>query len=322
LRYSAVPIVARDGTLLFADDLNDDGAVVGHIFDAETSTNQVILWKDGRYVRLGDRILAGALETNATAINDRAQIVGTFTAPDFSTEDYLLDRRAVTYLVGPFTNPQEINDWSVIAGTANSDGSEQGALWRNGETLVLPLPPGHVSTSTADINNNGTVVGRGVTSEAVLDPLVWFAPYTSAPTVIPLPPNFDRSQGAVGVNNRDQVIFVADDVDALITRSYLWSADRPLQELQPLPGSVHSLAFDINSDGLVVGNSPGLPEAPAPATVWRGGEACLLDDLVKTPRGLEGNWAVAFRVNERGEILAFRSGSSVGAGDFLLRPLK
>jgi hypothetical protein len=93
-----------------------------------------------------------------------------------------------------------------------------------------------------------------VTSESGLEALVWFAPYTSAPTVIPLPPA-DRSQGALGVNNREQVIFVADDFEALVTRSYLWSADRPLQELEPLAGLTHSTALDINTDGLIVGYS-------------------------------------------------------------------
>lgn len=319
LRYSVVPLAARDGTLLFADDLNDKGAVVGHIFNDNTATNEVILWKDGRYVRLGDRILTGALETTAIAVNNRTQIVGKVTGPDFNTEDYLLARRDVTYLVGPFTSPQEINDHGVIAGTTSSDGLDHGAVWRNGETVLLPMAPGDVSASTADINNNGTVVGRGVTAESGLEALVWFAPYTSAPTIIPLPPNADRSQGALGVNNREQVIFVADDVDALVTRSYLWSADGPLQELQPLAGLAHSVALDINTDGLIVGYSAE-QEGPAPATVWRGGEVCALEDLVKTPPGLEGQWAEGFRVNERGEILALRSGSSVGAGWFVLRP--
>lgn len=322
LRYSAVPFAARDGTALFADDLNDEGEIVCHIFDDNTATNEVILWKDGRYVRLGDRILAGALDTTATAVNNRTQIVGQFAGPDFNTEDYLLDRRGVTYLVGPFTSPQEINDHGVIAGTASSDGIDHGAVWSNGETVLLPMAPGAVSAIAADINNNGTVVGRAETS-ARLEALVWFAPYTSAPTVIPLPPNAERSQGARGVNNREQVIFAADDFDAVVTRSYLWSADRPLQELQPLAGLAHSVAVDINTDGLIVGSSASADqEAPSTATVWRGAEVCALEELVKTPPGLEGQWVAGFRVNERGEILAFRSGSSVGAGWFVLRTRK
>jgi uncharacterized membrane protein len=320
LRYSAVPIAARDGTALFADDLNDKGQVVGHIFDDSTATTEAILWRDGRYVRLGDRIRAGALETTAIAVNNRTQIVGTFTDPDFNSGDYLLDRRGVTYLVAPFASPQEVNDHGVIAGTASSDGVDHGAVWRNGETVLLPMAPGDVGASTADINNNGTVVGRGVSSGSGLEALVWFAPYTSAPTVLPLPPNADRSQGALGVNNRDQVIFVADDLDTFVTRSYLWSVDRPLQELQPLPGAVNTIALDINSDGLIVGFSAGSGESPTVATVWRGGEVCALEDLVKTPPGLAGRWADGFRVNELGEILAFRAGSSVGGGYFVLRP--
>ena len=60
----------------------------------------------------------------------------------------------------------------------------------------------------------------------------------------------------------------------------------------------------------------------APLAVWRGGQVCALEDLVKTPPRLAGRWADGFRVNERGEILAFRSGSSVGAGHFVLRPRK
>jgi uncharacterized membrane protein len=320
LRYLAVPIAAGDGAQLFASDFNNRGEVVGQIGDG---TNDAFLWKEGKYVRLSNRIFAGALFTSAEAINDRSQIVGGFVTPDFNVEDYLLDRRTVTYLVGDFGSPREINDHGEIIGGARSGELLHGAVWRKGETLLLPMAPGHVAVNTFDINNKGTVVGFGAAPEANSEAVVWFPPYTSAPTVIPLPVNAAGSPNVSGVNNRDQVIFgVALDLDpsepgGQFSRSYVWSVDRPLQILEPVPGYVHSSASDINSAGLIVGIS--ITDGFTVATLWRGGQTCELRDLLRMP-GLEGQWIVAGKVNERGEILAFLDQSPVGAGWFLLRP--
>jgi uncharacterized membrane protein len=313
LRYSAVPIAARDGTPLFASDLNNKGEVVGVIGDG---SNDVFLWKEGAYVRLIDRIFPGALQITVAAINDRTQIVGEFTTPDFNIEEYLLSKGGVNYLVGNFEFPQEINDHGEITGMAFGDGLVQGAVWRNGETVLLPMAPGHTGVNTVDINNKGTVVGFGGANGGNAEALVWFAPYTSAPTVIPLPANTISSASVVGVNNRDEVIFrVALDPDPSepggdFVRSYVWSAGRPLQALEPLPGYVHSSAFDINSADLIVGHSTSASGEFNVATLWRGEQICALQDLVTTP-GLEGQLTSASRINERGEILA---------GGFVLRP--
>ena len=100
-------------------------------------------------------------------------------------------------------------------------------------------------------------------------------------------------------------------------RSYVWSAGRPLKVLEPLPGFVHSSASDINSTGLIVGIS--VTDGFTVATLWRGGQTCELRDLVRMP-GFEGQWIVAGKVNERGDILAFLDASPVGAGWFVLSP--
>jgi probable HAF family extracellular repeat protein len=323
LRYAAVPIAAHDGARLFPSDLNNKGEVVGGISDEGHSLVEAFFWKDGRYVRLGERVFSGALITSAGAVNDRSQIVGGIVTPDFNGVDYLLDKQGVQYLVGPFGFSREINDHGEIIGTAFIDGLLHGAIWRNGETVLLPMAPGHVAVNTADINNKGTVVGFGAAPGVNSEAVVWFAPYTDAPTIIALPANAISSPNVAGVNNRNQVIFlVALDPDPGtigddIVRSYVWSEGRPLQVLEPLPGFAHSSASDINTAGLIVG----LSDAPGftVATLWRGGQTCELRELVRAP-GFEGQWVAAAKVNERGEILAFLDQSPVGAGWFVLRP--
>lgn len=323
LRYSAVPIAARDGARLFPSDFNNEGEVVGGIADDSNSLVEAFLWKEGKYVRLGDRIFAGALVTSAAALNDRTQVVGGFLTPDFNGGDYLLDKRGVTYLVG--FSPAEINDHGDIAGSSVSAGLIHGAVWRNGEILILPMAPGHVFASAVDINSTGTVVGVGAAPEVNSEALVWFAPYATAPTVIRLPVNATSSPRVAGVNNRDQVVFVvAVDPDPGtigddVARGYVWSAGRPLQVLEPLPGYAHSSASDINSAGLIVGESTSASGGSTAATLWRNGQTCALQDLVTTPQ-FEGPWIFAQRVNERGEILAFLDQSPIGAGWFLLSP--
>ena len=290
LRYSAVPIAARDGAQLFASDFNHKGEVVGAVSDE--SATEAMVWKDGRYVRLGEHIFAGAFLSIALAINDRSQIVGEFVPPDFNTEEYLLDRRGVNYLVGEFFSAREINDHGEVVGLAFSDGQLHGAVWRNGETVVLPMASGHVVAIPFDINNKGTVVGFGAAPESNAEAVVWFAPYMTSPTVIPLPANANSSLSVKGVNDRDQVILEVG-LDSDVSRSYVWTADRPLQVLEPLPRFLHSAAQDINRAGLVVGISIAGVVEPVAATLWRGGQACELRDLVTTP-GLQGRqWSDA-----------------------------
>ena len=120
-------------------------------------------------------------------------------------------------------------------------------------------------------------------------------PYMTAPTVIPLPANANSSPSVKGVNDRDQVILQVG-LDSDVARSYVWTAGRPLQVLEPLPGFLHSAAQDINSAGLAVGISTAGAVESLAATLWRGGQTCELRDLVTTP-GLQGRqWSDAFRV--------------------------
>ena len=122
--------------------------------------------------------------------------------------------------------------------------------------------------------------------------------YMTAPTVIPLPANANSSPSVKGVNDRDQVILQVG-LDSDVARSYVWTAGRPLQVLEPLPGFLHSAAQDINSAGLVVGISTAGAVESVAATLWRGGQTCELRDLVTTP-GLQGRqWSDAFRVRWR-----------------------
>jgi uncharacterized membrane protein len=315
LRYTAIPIAAPDGARLIPNDFNEHGEVVGTVQDA--STSEAMLWKDGQYVRLGERIFSGALISNAAAINNRGQITGDFVTSDFNTEEYVLDRHGVTYLMGAFTSPREINERGEVVGLAFADGQLHAAVWRDGETIALPMAPGHNLANAFDINNHGTVVGFGAAQGSTSEAVVWYAPYTSTPTIIPLPPDANGSPNVLGVNDRDQVILEVG-VGANI-RSFVWTDGRPLRVLEPLPGFLDSSAADINNAGVVVGFSSGGGEPFTAATVWRGGETCAIGDLVTTP-GLDGPWTHATRVNQRGEILALMRSAPVGAGWFLLRP--
>jgi uncharacterized membrane protein len=101
----------------------------------------------------------GATETHAAAINNRGQIVGTFTDA-IGSGSFLLERGAYSQLSLPdaeSVRATDINNAGVIVGGFFASGFHGFVL--NGSTLTQLDVPGAVATSALGINERGTVVG-------------------------------------------------------------------------------------------------------------------------------------------------------------------
>lgn len=107
---------------------------------------------------------------------------------------------------------------------------------------------------------------------------------------------------AFGINDRDQVVGTANNVDAsgnLIQTAVLWNYERPINLGALHPGWV-SLALDVSIFGEVVGASgPNESEPPTPVAWYGGG----IHELPLLP-GEKGGWAN--EINARGVIVGWQ----------------
>jgi uncharacterized membrane protein len=166
-----------------ATGINDRGKIVGFHLDAE-GTIHGFLRDRGRGARRDEGIfttidLPGALATTADEINNRGQIVGTFsevsnTRPINKPRAYLLDDGAFTQIDAfgaDCTSGGDINDRGELVGSyLDAGGPALGFLWdRRGDFTTIDVP-GAEQTQAVGINNRGKIVGTYVDAGGT-DPL-------------------------------------------------------------------------------------------------------------------------------------------------------
>jgi probable HAF family extracellular repeat protein len=81
--------------------------------------------------------------------------------------------------------------------------------------------------------------------------------------------------------------------------AFIWSKEKGLQKIPPLPGDTNSIAYAINNRGQVVGQSFGGPEGSR-AYVWEDGKATDLNTIAAGDAGLYLIYAEG--INDLGEI--------------------
>ena len=106
----------------------------------------------------------GADSTIVSGINNRGQIVGTYSAGGV-TSGFVLDGDDYTELNIPgstITRVTDINSHGVIVGSYRDSSGEHGFIWDDGSITTLDMP-GVIATSPNGINDAGTVVGMVLT---------------------------------------------------------------------------------------------------------------------------------------------------------------
>ena len=185
---------------------------------------------------------------------------------------------------------------SLVAGLSAATEGERNktSLPRYEATLLKPLPGSAVSEAVG-INNLGVVVGgSGEFLQSSNRATVWDR--RGGPTELPANGEFNE---AVAINDAGEV--VGNEVSpAGRTRACAWKAGVH-RYLTEFPGALHSLAYDINNAGWVVGEC-GTGEFSLPpfedthAVLWRGEEMVDLGTL-----GGLSSYAAA--INEKGQIV-------------------
>jgi probable HAF family extracellular repeat protein len=231
--------------------------------------------------------LAGADNSDATAIDERGQIVG------HSGPDAVLQARGKLSDLGLPSG--RTASWAfglnergdVVGGTHDSSGHQQAALWSNGRWTPLPNLAGGTLSEAHAVNARGQAVGySSVGNDFTRHAVLWDT--SRAPVDLGTLPG-DTNSEARGINARGDIVGESYTTEgqhhAVVWRNGVISA------LPSLPGGGDSVAYAINARDQIVGQSG------VHAALW---EKRGVTDLGALP----GNGASrAYGINERGQVV-------------------
>jgi probable HAF family extracellular repeat protein len=199
-----------------------------------TTTNHICLgfvWKDGEMTALPT---LGGTNGYGSSLNNRGQAVGW---AETSVHD------------STCTPPQILQFEAVVWGPDK------------GEILKLPPFPGDPDSAATGINDAGQVVGiSGICGTAIGE----FSAHHALLWENAKPIDLGNFGGVAwntptAINNRGQVVGFADlpgdEAGGLNPIGFLWTRKLGLVKLLPYPGDINSLAWGINEQGSVVGQS-------------------------------------------------------------------
>ncbi|MCH8259924.1 MAG: hypothetical protein IIC46_06930, partial [Planctomycetes bacterium] len=218
---------------------------------------------------------------------------------------------------GNWSEAHGINARGQITGFWGNNliGPWQAFIWDNGEMIDIGPSLGEADSRALGINDNGAITGwwrRKDGGERIA--FVWEDGKVNS--LGPIPDGF--SSEGWSLNCHLDVVgrgrFFDPELNAIVWRAFAF-VDGEAFRLDPLPGTSHSIAFDINNAQTVVGGSN------SRAFKWKDGVLTDLNDLIGP--AFDGVATVARGINQTGEIVAQADSDDLDATvGVLLRPLR
>ncbi len=315
-----------------------------------------VLWYERLKLDIGRRGFGGP-NSAAFGVNEKAQAVGAAQTLDPNDEDFcgfsayglppsnttcvpfLWQRGKMTQLPtlgGANGVASRINNRGEAAGYAETNTLEDACpvsqfkpvIWKDGKVHELRIYPGDSDGVAAWINDKGQAVGSSGTcasfnpySELYLvenHALLWEKDGTPHDLG-----NLGGTGGIAGnhscaINNQGQVVGHSELANDKTFHGFLWTKEKGMRAIEPLPGDFASLALDINDRGEVVGASLDASLSFARAYVWENGRMTDLNTLIHGNPGLY--LAFANAINDRGEIVGLGVTSAGETHGFLAIP--
>jgi uncharacterized membrane protein len=310
-----------------AQQINDQGYVVGFSSRANDRQPTATVWKDGTVKLLGR--LKNGTYSSATAINSKGVVVGDGDDGDGRPLGWVTSGSQIINFFsnnGGNTRPIAINDKGEIGGYYVKGFSSQwrGAMWtvdakdpRKSTLLTLPILPGGDSTTASAIsfafNKSNQAAGWSANSAIGQHAVLWNNDATHS--IVDLGVfGSDWSSVANSLNDLGQV--VGSSHPPAGSRPVLWHNDpaHTAFELPLLPGDNYGSAQLINNDATMIGFSaygePGTRNVgPSRSVIWIEGEVYDLQSIVDQSAP---GWVISqiSSINNLGQLagLAMRNG--------------
>lgn len=225
--------------------------------------------------------------------------------------------KALPTLGGNNGQASAINDRGQIVGTAETAATSAvcsprltslPVLWENGKPDPLPTVDEDTDGEAFWINDLGEAVGQTYNcSQSVSHAVSWTGHGTASAL-----PDYGTGAVAFGNNDRGQIVGVVGSPDNSTEYAAIWQNGK-LTSYKPLPGDFGATASGNNNRGVVVGSTFDATFNWSHAVVWRDGVMTDLNTLIASGSNLY--LTMANKINERGQISAMaivRSGPDEG----------
>lgn len=335
--YQLVDLGTLGGTQSFALDVNNNRQVSGNsLVTSDPGSSGSLLrayrWTSGTISNLGSMApIPPSTSTNrfarGFAINDSGVVVGEFN--NDSSRAFVhngTSMAGLTRIAGDNDNgvANDINNAGVIVGVSSNGTVSRATRWVGGVPSDLGTIAGTTTATgrAAAINQNGAVAGQSTNAAATPRTQATFWNGGTITNLTSLGDGTQFSQG-FGINDNNVVVgssstgqtvgqLIGSSSTTGITRAFRWESGT-MTELAPLnlytptnTGSdtnYHSVASDINSAGLIVGNSQRVSGSAAVATLWQNGLPIDLNTMIAPGSG----WVLrsAEGINDAGDIVGF-----------------
>jgi len=216
---------------------------------------RAFLYSDGAWTNLG--VLAGDTSSEATSINDDADICGTShdafgtTTSRRSFTSHSGTIQEVELPLGPNTSARALNEHATIVGWMgqSSTSISSGFRWNSNVVEVIsPLPKADSCAANA-VNNREVVVGHsGINLETGPDAIRGWRLVDCQFDALPEIEPFDQVAARL-VNDANQIIVVALQFESAPGEVYLWQADE-LHAIRDLIDPVRDLVFGLDFNAI------------------------------------------------------------------------
>ncbi|MGH8369707.1 MAG: hypothetical protein ACRESC_01885 [Gammaproteobacteria bacterium] len=316
--YRIINLGTLGGDSSAAADMNNYSQIVGWS-TTDSGARHAFLYHDGMMTDLGT--LQGGVNSQAVAINDRVQIVGTSEINALGAgfpeilQGFIWEHGDIQSLGALYcpcsynvrygsSTARGINNSSQVAGwseTVRGTWVLHALLWQSNVLQDLGGGAGDWSISRVfDINDNGQLVGDYAQDAGMLTTYDRHASLwqNDARQDLGMLPGYESST-ALAINNRNQVVGWAGAFDGRASRAFRWE-NGYMQDLGTLPGDTNSAAQAINIFGQAVGWSGNVKQVDSHAVLWNHNRILDLNRLLPANSG----WVLteATAINTLGQI--------------------
>jgi len=328
--YHLSVLSAPDASFIQAQDINDNGQIVGGYLDADFNGRAAVWDADGSVHPLG---LPGQGDGYASAINNEGQIVGYFQDFVNPTVGLLWDAAtpddSVNLSTDPGVNviPEDINDAGVVVGGFGLPAQSRAFVWTSATGLVdygLEDPTMDSQQARwASINASGKLVGNWNQHSSNIHATVGQVGTAAVLSMGDMSEEFPTA--AVAVNGSGVAVGVGLATAAPDLVPVIFADDGTFTEIAGATlDQGNGCAAAINDGGVIVGSAGiGTASGCAPgmkAWVVRDGTVYDLFDVVDDP-GVFTSFQIARAINASGVIIGTGRTADDSIASFVLTPI-